>query len=75
MKKIAKKIVFICMLLALSFSAGAQYSSVMAEGNLTDGGKAIVRNMSPTEVVTYVWAGPEQWFTYENSTTLTYKFF
>lgn len=64
------------MLLALSVSAGAQYSSVMAEdAGLTDGGKAIVRNMSPTEVVTYVWAGPKQWFTYENSTNLTYKNF
>lgn len=74
MKKIAKKIVFICMLLALSVSAGAQYSSVMAEdAGLTDGGKAIVRNMSPTEVVTYVWTGTKQWFTYENSTTLNYK--
>lgn len=76
MKKMTQKIVFVCMLLALSVSAGAQYSSVMAEdAGLTDGGKAIVRNMSPTEVVTYVWAGPKQWFTYENSTTLTYKYF
>lgn len=60
----------------MSVSAGAQYSSVMAgDTSLTDGGKAIVRNMSPSEVITYVWGGPKQWFTYENSTTLTYKYF
>jgi hypothetical protein len=76
MKKMTQKIVFLCMLLALSVSAGAQYSSVMAEdAGLTDGGKTIVRNMSPTEVVTYVWSSTKQWFTYENSTTLTYKYF
>lgn len=63
------------MLLALSVSAGAQYSSVMAEdAGLTDGGKAIVRNMSPTEVVTYVWTGTKRWFTYENSSSLNYKY-
>ncbi len=75
MKKMAKKIIFVCTLLALSVSAGAQYSSVMAgDTGLTDGGKAIVRNMSPSEVITYVWAGTKQWFTYENNTSLTYSY-
>ena len=60
----------------LSPVAKAQFSSVMAyDAGITNGGATIVRNMSATEVVTYVYTGGKHRFTYENNTTLAYSFF
>lgn len=70
-----KKLIIIAASLMVSFWAKAQYSSVMSyDVGMPDGGTTIVRNMSNTEVITYVRNNTNHRFTYENSSTLAYKY-
>ena len=71
-----KKFILISMLLLPSLYVRAQYSSVLAyDTYAAERGITIVRNMSSTEVVTYVSNTETQRFTYENNSTLVYKYF
>ena len=58
----------------LSPIAWAQFSSVMAY-DTPDGGATIVRNRSASEVITYVYTNGKHRFTYENNTSLNYRYF
>lgn len=76
MNKMIKKFILISMLLLPSLYVRAQYSSVLAyDTYAAERGITIVRNMSSTEVVTYVSNTETQRFTYENNSTLVYKYF
>lgn len=76
MNKMIKKFILISMLLLPSLYVRAQYSSVLAYDSFAaDRGTTIVRNMSSTEVVTYVSNTETHRFTYENNSTLVYKYF
>lgn len=70
-----KKLFTICALLMMSLLLRAQYSSVMAyDANISSNGHAVVRNMSTTEVITYVMNSGINNFTYENNSSLTYNY-
>lgn len=70
-----KKILFFSVLLSFSLFLRAQFSSMMVEDvNLGGDAITIVRNMSNSEVITYLHGIGTHRFTYENSSTLSYKF-
>lgn len=70
-----KKLFTICALLMMPLFLRAQYSSVMAyDANITSNGHAVVRNLSSTEVITYVMNSGINNFTYENNSSLTYNY-
>lgn len=75
MKINMKKLFTICALLMMPLFLRAQYSSVMAyDANITSNGHAVVRNLSSTEVITYVMNSGINNFTYENNSSLTYNY-
>ena len=70
-----KKILFFCAMLMLSPFVNAQYSSVIAEvPNLSGDGITIVRNLSDSEVITYVKSNTIHQFSYEESSTMSYNY-
>lgn len=70
-----KKMFTISALLLMSLFLRAQYSSVMVEDvNVVNDGSTIVRNLSTTEVITYVTCSGINWFSYENNSSLSYNY-